>query len=48
MVRLATGSYKHKTFGRVEVPEFSVTGWTGASDNLAPRAGGDVDEEIPF
>jgi hypothetical protein len=47
-VRLATGSYKHKTFGRVEVPEFSVRGWTGASDNFAPRGDGGSDEEIPF
>jgi hypothetical protein len=39
VVRLSTGFYKHKTFGRVEVPEFPVTGWTGA-----PSTGG----EIPF
>jgi hypothetical protein len=30
MVQLATGFYKHKTFGRVEVPEFKVSGWAGA------------------
>jgi hypothetical protein len=48
LVRLAADCYWHKNFGRVEVPEFSVTGWTGASDNFAPRGGGDLDEEIPF
>jgi len=48
MIRLATGSYKHKTFGRVEVPEFSVTGWTGAFHNVAPRPDGNLEEEIPF
>jgi hypothetical protein len=30
------------------VTEFSVRGWTGASDNFAPRARGDFDEDIPF
>jgi hypothetical protein len=50
LVRLAADSYKHKNknFGWVDVPEFSVTGWTGASDNFAPRAGGDFEEDIPF
>ena len=50
IIRLAADSYKHKNknFGWVDVPEFSVTGWTGASDNFAPRAGGDFEEDIPF
>jgi hypothetical protein len=48
LVRLAAGSYKHKNFGRVEVPEFAVTGWTGAFDNFAPRDVGDLDEDIPY
>ena len=42
MVRLAAGSYKHKTFGRVEVPELRVTGWTGAPG--AHGAGSDLDD----
>jgi hypothetical protein len=48
LVRLAADFYKHKRFGRVEVPEFSVIGWTGASDNFVPRAGGDFDQDIPY
>jgi len=48
LVRLAAGSYKHKQFGRVEVPEFSVTGWTGGGHVDVPSVGGDMSDEIPF
>jgi hypothetical protein len=47
MVRLGTDSYKHKTFGRVEVPEFKVTGWTHSADKLVPPTA-DMADEIPF
>jgi hypothetical protein len=29
IIRLAAGSYKHRSYGRVEVPDFPVIGWTG-------------------
>jgi hypothetical protein len=35
-VQLVNGWYKHKTFGRVETPEFKVSGWTGAPANHEP------------
>jgi hypothetical protein len=47
IVRLATGWYKHKTFGRVEKPEFTVTGWTHSADELVPPTA-DMADEIPF
>jgi hypothetical protein len=40
IVQLATDSYKHKQFGKVETPEFKVTSWSGG--NAA------VSEDLPF
>jgi hypothetical protein len=49
IVRLEIGFYKHKQYGRTEVPEFKVVGWTGASGNFAPGGGGrDMNDDIPF
>jgi hypothetical protein len=39
LVQLATSTYKHrnKAYGRIDVPEFKVSGWTG-DDNHEPPA----------
>jgi hypothetical protein len=31
VIRLAASSYRHKHYGRVEVPDFPVIGWTGSA-----------------
>ena len=36
VVKLAVGSYEHKSFGRIEIPNFLVTGWNG-SGIVAPE-----------
>jgi hypothetical protein len=43
VIRLATSSYKHKIYGRVETPDLQVVGWTGK-----PTLAAALDEEIPF
>jgi hypothetical protein len=53
IIRLIAGSYKHKSFGRVEVPDFSVIGWTGAAESVVhgktpPTVSDDMNDEIPF
>jgi hypothetical protein len=54
IVRLGSSSYKHKSYGRVEVPDFPVIGWTGvattaqAATLIPATASDDVDDEIPF
>jgi hypothetical protein len=56
IVKLNAGSYRHKSFGRVEVPDFPVIGWTGAAksvvDGTAPPtastwASDDMNDEFP-
>jgi hypothetical protein len=49
-VRLGVGSYKHKSFGRVEVPEFIITGWSGNADRFDDEGdeGGAFDDSVPF
>ena len=42
VVQLEIGFYKHKKYGRTEVPEFRVTGWTGAPGVR------DAGDDIPF
>src|SRR5262249_5799227 len=34
LIRLEVGSYKHKQYGRTEVPEFPVVHWTGATGQM--------------
>jgi hypothetical protein len=55
VVRLATSSYKHKSFGRVEVPDFPIVRWIGSgSASSKPQlkvingATDDVADEVPF
>jgi hypothetical protein len=60
IVKLAASSYRHKLYGRVDVPEFTVTGWTGLAASLisgkaiagAELIGAstrdDMDDDIPF
>ena len=43
IVRLGVSSYKHKHYGRVEVPDLPVVGWTGK-----PTIAADLDDSIPF
>jgi hypothetical protein len=38
VVRLSAGSYRHKTYGRISVPEFSVIGWAGEMVSSATPA----------
>jgi hypothetical protein len=55
-LRLGVSSYKHKTYGRIETPDFTVIGWTGwPAGTVAPPPGEDseaqateLDDEIPF
>lgn len=50
IVALKTGSYKHKTYGRVEVPDLPIVGWDGMAS--PSQSNGDaakvLDDEIPF
>jgi hypothetical protein len=36
VIRLGASSYKHKSYGRVEVPDFPVIRWTGIADDEIP------------
>lgn len=52
-IRLAVESYKHRAYGRIEKPSFSIVGWT--NDNPEPPAQdfgatdrNNVDNSIPF
>jgi hypothetical protein len=33
-IKLGVGSYRHREYGRVEVPDFAVQGWTGKDDSV--------------
>jgi hypothetical protein len=55
IIRLAVSSYKHKSYGRIEVPEFPIVGWTGAAvdanagaQKITLSAGEEMDDEVPF
>jgi hypothetical protein len=47
IVQLSTDSYKHKLYGRTEVPDFKVTGWTGVAGSVAANRD-DMNDKIPF
>jgi hypothetical protein len=58
IIRLGASSYKHKAYGRVEVPDFPIIDWTGvvctaveeraATISLVPSTRDGMDDEIPF
>jgi hypothetical protein len=53
IVRLNVASYKHRTYGRIEVPDFPIVGRTGVPaqpQTIEPAGTGnsELDDEIPF
>jgi hypothetical protein len=47
IVRLSSGAYRHKVYGRIAVPEFTVIGWSGATMvSSAPAA--DFNDSMEF
>jgi hypothetical protein len=50
IVRLNATSYKHKSFGRVETPDFPVIGWTGGEKKISTPAetAKEFNDAIPF
>jgi hypothetical protein len=46
-IRLGVTSYKHRTYGRIEVPHFTIVGWTGAAEPPKPIQD-EMSDEIPF
>jgi hypothetical protein len=50
IIRLNVSSYRHKTYGRIETPDFPIVGWAGvpATEVIAPGAAKELDDEIPF
>jgi hypothetical protein len=45
-IRLGVSSYRHKVYGRIEVPHFPITGWTAAP---APKPiQEELNDSIPF
>jgi hypothetical protein len=54
IIKLAVESYKHKSFGRIDKPNFSIVGWTNEpSKQTAPQpvvvnGHDDMSDEIPF
>jgi hypothetical protein len=54
IIRLDTASYRHRTYGRIEKPDFVIVGRTGApvapAQTIEPAGASsdDLDDEIPF
>jgi hypothetical protein len=48
IIRLKTSSYKHKSFGRVGVPDFPISGWTGVAGPQTAATGDELNDQIPF
>jgi hypothetical protein len=54
IIRLNVASYKHRTYGRIETPDFPIVGRTGApgkpTQTIEPAgaSSNDLDDEIPF
>jgi hypothetical protein len=46
-IRLAVSSYKHKMYGRIEVPDFPIVGWTGTAEP-SKQIEAELSDEIPF
>jgi hypothetical protein len=50
-IKLGVSSYKHRVYGRIEVPDFPVVGWTGGLSGAAepPKPiQAEMSDEIPF
>jgi hypothetical protein len=57
IIRLAVRSYRHKTYGKIETPDFPIVGWTDAlpvseppapAHIITPGAATELDDAIPF
>jgi hypothetical protein len=49
VIRLAVSSYRHRTFGRIETPDFPVVSWTGSSGVVEkPAVAEELNDEIPY
>lgn len=58
-IRLDVISYRHRTYGRIEKPDFPIVGWTGGSKQTTGNGDGnkplprpsvkeELSDEIPF
>jgi len=48
IIRLGASSYKHKSYGRVEVPNLPVISWTMEVTPALTAARNDMDDEVAF
>jgi hypothetical protein len=48
IIRLGASSYKHKNYGRVEVPDLPVIGWTMEVTPVLTAARNDMDDDVAF
>ena len=50
IIKLGTSSYKHKTFGKVVTPEFTIAGWEGVptTPDYVEEMPAHMREEIPY
>jgi hypothetical protein len=50
IIKLGTESYKHKAYGRMDKPVFTIVRWTGdaASEQAAVSTAKEMDDVIPF
>jgi len=50
IIKLGVSSYKHKTYGRIETPDFPIVSWAGlgGSSPIPNTTAVELDDEIPF
>lgn len=48
VIRLGVSSYRHREYGRVEVPDFPILNWTGGPPTPRKSVGAELNDEIPF
>jgi hypothetical protein len=56
VIKLGTSSYRHRTYGRIDIPDFPVVDWnkastdTGGEDDMVQvvSPADEMNDEIPF
>jgi hypothetical protein len=54
IIKLAVESYKHKSFGRIDKPDFSIVGWTNPNPKpevvrlVAQKNHDEFSDKMPF
>jgi hypothetical protein len=54
IIKLAVESYKHKSFGRIDKPDFNIAGWTNPTPKpevvqlVADKNHAELSDEVPF